>query len=60
MYGGAIWYAIDPFDSATLAYHISELNQGLVLSAKTILAFPFAFHSWNGVRHLVCYLMLFV
>ncbi|NXG45072.1 C560 dehydrogenase, partial [Psilopogon haemacephalus] len=29
------------------------LGPALICSAKFALAFPFTYHSWNGIRHLV-------
>ncbi|NXT79405.1 C560 dehydrogenase, partial [Zapornia atra] len=30
-----------------------SLGPALIYSAKFTLAFPFSYHTWNGVRHLV-------
>ncbi|NXC00781.1 C560 dehydrogenase, partial [Orthonyx spaldingii] len=30
-----------------------SLGPALLFSAKFLLAFPFSYHTWNGVRHLV-------
>lgn len=30
-----------------------SLGPALIFSAKFALAFPFTYHTWNGVRHLV-------
>lgn len=41
-----------PFDSATLISLFAELPTWAKLSAKTIVTFPAAFHTFNGLRHL--------
>ncbi|KAG8905255.1 hypothetical protein FRB99_000370 [Tulasnella sp. 403] len=41
-----------PFDSAQIVELAHSLPEWAKLSAKTLLAAPFAYHSWNGVRHL--------
>lgn len=41
-----------PFDSATLIGLFAELPLWAKLSAKTIVTFPAAFHTFNGLRHL--------
>lgn len=41
-----------PFDSATLVSLFAELPTWLKISAKSIVTFPAAFHTFNGLRHL--------
>lgn len=41
-----------PFDSATLISVFADLPTWLKLSAKCIVALPFNFHNFNGLRHL--------
>lgn len=41
-----------PFDSATLVSLFGDLPGWFKMSAKTIVAFPAAFHTFNGLRHL--------
>jgi succinate dehydrogenase/fumarate reductase cytochrome b subunit len=41
-----------PFDSATLVSVFGDLPGWFKMSAKAIVAFPAAFHTYNGLRHL--------
>lgn len=54
LYGYAIAYLVAPttFDSAHVIEVVAGLPDVVKLSAKTILAAPFAYHSLNGLRHL--------
>jgi len=54
LYGFSIAYLIAPgtFDSAHVVEFISGLPEGVKYAGKAILAAPFAFHSFNGLRHL--------
>ncbi|CCG21353.1 succinate dehydrogenase [Candida orthopsilosis Co 90-125] len=42
-----------PFDAATLVNAFASLPVYLQYGIKAAAAFPFAFHSFNGVRHLI-------
>lgn len=42
-----------PFDSSTLVGLFASLPFVVKLGAKAAMAYPFAFHVTNGVRHLV-------
>ena len=42
-----------PFDAATLVNAFASLPVWLQYGIKAGAAFPFAFHSFNGVRHLI-------
>ena len=42
-----------PFDSATLVGAFAGLPFLVKLAAKSAIAFPLAFHSSNGIRHLI-------
>ncbi|KZT53255.1 cytochrome b560 subunit of succinate dehydrogenase, partial [Calocera cornea HHB12733] len=42
-----------PLDSATLVEFVHSLPEWFKFSAKAIFAYPFMFHCFNGVRHLV-------
>lgn len=42
-----------PFDSATLVSAFAALPVTVKVLAKAGMAFPFAFHGLNGIRHLV-------
>lgn len=55
LYGFALAYLAAPgtFDSAHVLAFVAGLPEYIKMSAKVVLAAPFAFHSWNGVRHLV-------
>jgi len=54
MYGYFLAYLAAPgtFDSAHVLGVISGLPEAVKYSAKVILAAPFAFHTFNGIRHL--------
>lgn len=54
MYGYFLAYLAAPgtFDSAHVLEVISGLPEAAKYSAKIILAAPFAFHTFNGIRHL--------
>jgi len=41
-----------PLDSATIASAFGSLPTGVKAVCKTLVALPFTFHSFNGVRHL--------
>jgi len=51
-YVAAPWAGM-PFDSAAIVDFVHQLPEWSKYAAKTILAAPFAFHSFNGVRHLL-------
>ncbi|CAK5270312.1 unnamed protein product [Mycena citricolor] len=55
LYGFSLAYLVAPgtFDSAHLIEFVTGLPDAVKYSAKAILAAPFAFHSLNGVRHLL-------
>ncbi|KAG5417289.1 SDH3 [Candida metapsilosis] len=42
-----------PFDAATIVNAFASLPVFLQYTIKAAAAFPFAFHSFNGVRHLI-------
>jgi succinate dehydrogenase (ubiquinone) cytochrome b560 subunit len=46
-------YAIVPFSSAALASAIHSLPFAVIVFGKAAIAFPFAYHTMNGIRHLV-------
>lgn len=57
-YGGLVSYAGLPmiglpFTVTDLATHWSSMPYLLKGLVKAGITFPFAFHSWNGIRHLV-------
>jgi len=54
MYGYFLAYLAAPgtVDSAHVLEVISGLPEAAKYSAKVILATPFAFHTFNGIRHL--------
>ncbi|KAG0263521.1 cytochrome b subunit of succinate dehydrogenase, Sdh3p [Mortierella polycephala] len=57
-YGGAMAYALGPmigmgFDTATITSTIATIPVAAKVAGKFVIAFPFAFHSFNGIRHLV-------
>ncbi|KAF8953788.1 cytochrome b subunit of succinate dehydrogenase, Sdh3p [Entomortierella lignicola] len=57
-YGGAIGYAVGPllglgFDAATITSAIATLPVAAKIAGKFIVAYPFTYHAFNGVRHLI-------
>lgn len=42
-----------PFDATTLVSTFAALPLVVKVGAKAAMAFPFVFHSLNGIRHLV-------
>jgi succinate dehydrogenase (ubiquinone) cytochrome b560 subunit len=54
LYGFSIAYLVAPttFSSANVVEVIAGLPEGVKYAGKAILAAPFAFHSFNGLRHL--------
>lgn len=54
LYGYAIAYLVAPeaLSSANVIELAASLPDTVKIAAKAILAAPFAFHSWNGLRHL--------
>jgi len=55
MYAYAIAYIADPvtFDSSHFVSIIASLPEAFKYTGKALLAAPFAFHSFNGLRHLL-------
>jgi len=41
-----------PFSSIDVVQFVAGLPEVVQYSAKAVLAAPFAFHAWNGLRHL--------
>jgi len=54
LYGFSLAYLVAPgtFDSTHVVEFISGLPDAAKYAGKAILAASFAFHSWNGLRHL--------
>ena len=54
LYGFSLAYLVAPgtFDSAHVIEFVAGLPDYVKTSAKVVLAAPFAFHGWNGIRHL--------
>lgn len=42
-----------PFDTASIVGVFAGLPVAAQLAAKGIMAYPFVFHSFNGVRHII-------
>jgi succinate dehydrogenase/fumarate reductase cytochrome b subunit len=51
-YGGSVLYAVFPFKSATVVA-FAAASPVLLTGAKILLAAPFFYHGFNGLRHLV-------
>jgi succinate dehydrogenase (ubiquinone) cytochrome b560 subunit len=54
LYGFSLGYLVAPdtFSSANVIATVASLPDTVKIAGKTILAAPFAFHSFNGLRHL--------
>lgn len=57
LYGFTISYVAAPllgvpFTSADVVQLVSTVPEAAKVAGKVVLAAPFAFHSWNGLRHL--------
>ncbi|KAF9571279.1 cytochrome b subunit of succinate dehydrogenase, Sdh3p [Mortierella alpina] len=57
-YAGAIAYAVGPmfglgFDAASVTSVIATVPTAAKIGAKFIVAYPFTYHSFNGIRHLL-------
>ncbi|KAL6307439.1 SDHC, cytochrome b subunit of succinate dehydrogenase [Sparassis latifolia] len=54
LYAYAIAYLVAPttFDSTHVIEFVAAAPDAVKYAAKTVLALPFAFHSFNGLRHL--------
>ena len=53
LYVFSIAYLAGLVDTASLVSGMASLPVALKVGLKGVAAFPFAFHSWNGIRHLV-------
>ncbi|KAJ4501207.1 cytochrome b subunit of succinate dehydrogenase, Sdh3p [Lentinula lateritia] len=55
LYGFSLAYLVAPgtFDSAHVIEFVNGLPDAVKYTGKFILALPFSFHSWNGIRHLL-------
>lgn len=49
-----MWYALAPFASSAVVGAAAVLPAAVLFASKTVLAAPLAYHTLNGVRHLVC------
>ncbi|KAK9718099.1 hypothetical protein K7432_005759 [Basidiobolus ranarum] len=52
-YAGMMTYAVGDFNTAALISTVGSLPVGVKVAGKFILAWPFMYHSFNGIRHLV-------
>ncbi|KAH7884660.1 SDHC, cytochrome b subunit of succinate dehydrogenase [Phlebopus sp. FC_14] len=54
LYGFSLAYLVVPgtFDSESIVQFVAGTPEYVKIACKFILAAPFAFHSWNGIRHL--------
>jgi succinate dehydrogenase (ubiquinone) cytochrome b560 subunit len=54
LYGFSLAYLVAPstFSSANIVETIAALPDTVKYAGKALLAAPFAFHGWNGLRHL--------
>ncbi|KAG6831632.1 hypothetical protein H0H92_008709 [Tricholoma furcatifolium] len=54
LYGFSLGYLVSPttFSSVNVVETVAALPDAVKYAGKTVLALPFAFHGWNGLRHL--------
>jgi len=57
LYGFSIAYVAAPlvglpFTGADVVSFVAGMPDAVKIAGKTLLAFPFTFHFWNGLRHL--------
>ncbi|KAK7043887.1 cytochrome b subunit of succinate dehydrogenase, Sdh3p [Paramarasmius palmivorus] len=54
LYGYSLAYLVAPdtFSSASVIEFVAGLPEGVKYTGKALLALPFTFHSFNGLRHL--------
>lgn len=54
LYGFSIAYLVAPgtFDSVHVVEFVAGLPDAVKYGGKALLALPFTFHSFNGLRHL--------
>jgi len=54
LYGFSLAYLVAPgsFDSAHVVEFVAGLPDAVKYAGKALLALPFTFHSFNGLRHL--------
>ncbi|KAF9159237.1 cytochrome b subunit of succinate dehydrogenase, Sdh3p [Actinomortierella ambigua] len=53
-YAGAIGYAAGiPLDSATIVSTVAMVPVAVKIPVKLLIAYPFTFHVFNGMRHLL-------
>lgn len=58
LYGFSLSYVLSPsigasFTGAELVEFVHSFPEWFKYSTKALLAAPFAYHAWNGVRHLL-------
>ncbi|ODQ54067.1 cytochrome b560 subunit of succinate dehydrogenase [Saitoella complicata NRRL Y-17804] len=58
LYAFAFAYLASPYigldlSTTSLAASFGALAPVTKIAIKSVLAFPFTFHSWNGIRHLI-------
>ena len=58
MYAFCLAYLVSPYlglhlESATIAAAFGAWPVAAKVGVKALVAAPFTFHSWNGIRHLV-------
>ncbi|KAI0029415.1 cytochrome b subunit of succinate dehydrogenase, Sdh3p [Vararia minispora EC-137] len=62
LYGFALAYLAAPgtFSSKKIVEQVKKLPTSVKMGAKVLLAAPFTFHSFNGIRHLLWDMKLFM
>ncbi|KAG0346916.1 cytochrome b subunit of succinate dehydrogenase, Sdh3p [Podila humilis] len=57
-YAGAVSYVVLPmfglgFDAATVTSTLATVPYAAKVAGKFIIAYPFTFHCFNGIRHMI-------
>lgn len=53
IYGASIWYALAPFSSSAVVSAVAALPGVALFAGKFLVAAPYSYHFFNGVRHLL-------
>jgi succinate dehydrogenase (ubiquinone) cytochrome b560 subunit len=52
------YLAVPSIDSTAIISTVADLPEAVKVAGKFTLAWPFVYHTANGIRHLVCELVL--
>ena len=53
VWGGSLAYLTGSLTAASAVSAVTAMPTVVLLAGKVVVAAPFAFHTWNGVRHLL-------